>query len=57
MLFEEPENILSFVPKTSIKNESPLIDDNIKITKDIIVKNFCRKFNFDLRFDQNPKLF
>ena len=42
---------------TSIKNESPLMDANIKITKDIIVKNFCRKFNFDLRFDQHPKLF
>ena len=41
---------------TSIKNESPFVDTSIKITKDIIVKNFCRKFNFDLRFDNNNEL-
>ena len=35
---------------TSIKNESPSLELNINTTKDLIVSNFCRKFNFDLRF-------
>ena len=41
---------------TSIKNESPPTAVNIKTTKDLIVNNFCRKFNFDLRFDKNSEL-